>query len=104
MHLDIDASDFPEITEIWGVTENQIEVSVSATRSRPHNHRVRITALENLRSGATPRYFAHYEREVTVRDTANQEHEVWVEADYPWQDGETVEECLKASLLWLVTG
>jgi len=59
--LNIPDDAFESITEIWRTGSNQLEVSVSGTSKRPERHTVRITACENIRSGATPRYFAHYE-------------------------------------------
>jgi hypothetical protein len=103
-NLDIEESDFPEITEIWRTGPNQIVVSVSGTSKRPQRHVVRVTARENIRSGATPRYFAAYEQQVTITDANGTAREVWAEADYPWQDGQTAERCLKAALIWVSGG
>lgn len=102
--LGIGDDDFPEITEIWRTGPNEIVVSVSGTRKRPDRHVVRVVARENIRSGATPGYFAAYEQQVTITDAAGTSHEVWAEAEYPWQDGETVEDCLRAALIWVAGG
>jgi hypothetical protein len=103
-NLDIGESDFPEITEIWRTGPNVIVVSVNGTSKRPERHVVRITARENIRSGATPGYFAAYEEQVTITDANGTPREVWAETDYPWQDGDTAEDCLKAALIWVSGG
>jgi hypothetical protein len=99
MNLDLEPSSFQSVTEIWGSGPNEIVVHVTAKGGV--RRKVKITAQQNLRSGATPGYFATYEEEVEVVDAHGERREVWALAAFPWQDGETPEACLRAALIWV---
>lgn len=89
-----------EISEAWRTGTNQVEVYVRNSKHEGARH-VRVTAQENLKSGATPSYMASYEVEESFTDSNGDEHEIWVRADFPWQDGSTAEECLARALMWV---
>jgi hypothetical protein len=46
---------------------------------------------------------ADCEERITLTDVSGTERDVWADADYPWQDGRTAEDCLKAALIWVTT-
>ncbi|ATW24174.1 hypothetical protein [Candidatus Formimonas warabiya] len=97
MPICVSREDYPNITEIWGHGENTIVVNTTDGR------RVKITAAHNIRSGAIPNYYADYE-EVREIEIDGETLEVWVDAHYPWQDGDTVEDCLLGALVWVNSG
>ncbi len=95
MPIRVDRHSYPEVTEIWGYSPNSIILIMQDGRE------VKITALRNIKSGALPNYFACYEERVEVKINGRT-YVVWTEADYPWQDGETIEECLKLAIRWVI--
>jgi hypothetical protein len=94
MNLTIQKGELENLIEIWELGPTCVEVT---TKDRQH---FRITAARNIRSGATPKYFAHYEQlyKLTIN---GKEHEVWGATTFPWQDGETVEKCIGPALMWV---
>ncbi|OEH86242.1 hypothetical protein BHU72_11950 [Desulfuribacillus stibiiarsenatis] len=94
MPIKVSDANFSNIIEIWGHGPNTIEVHTGDGRQ------VKITAAHNIRSGATPNYYAHYE-EIQEIKIDKKTLKVWVAADYPWQVGETVEGCLRGALVWV---
>jgi hypothetical protein len=104
MSITLPEEGYEAILECWRVSPNTVKVVVQANKRKPHDHYVRITAEENVKSGAQPRYFAGYEEPVTVQDAEGVERDVWVDARYPWQDGRTIEECLVSAMRWVIKG
>lgn len=94
MPISLRDDQYPNISEVWGIGTNSIVAYTTDGRC------VKITARHNIRSGTTPNYFASYEerREIHI---GGETSEVWARADYPWQDGRTVEECLVLALQWI---
>lgn len=95
MPIKINADSYPEVTEIWGYSSNSIVLNMADGRE------VKIIAAHNIKSGATPKYFAHYEERIEI-EVNNQRHRIWAEVHYPWQDGDTIEECLKHAIRWVI--
>ncbi|NLO90195.1 MAG: hypothetical protein GX088_07745 [Clostridia bacterium] len=85
---------FPNINEIWGYGPNTIVVNTNDGRC------IKITAAKNIRSGGTSIYYSEYEemKEIQVGDKTIR---VWVVADYPWREGETIEQCLLEALVFV---
>lgn len=95
MPIQIRKDAYPEISEIWGCSPNSIILNMVDGRS------VKITALHNIKSGATPNYYADYEEKVGIENNGRT-YEVWADASYPWQDGETIEQCLRSAIRWVI--
>lgn len=100
MDLQITSGMFSHITEIWGNNPNQIEAVTD------DHKRYRITAQQNIRSGATENYWARYEIKVDIENPifdlpVGTLHYMWLPVDMPWQNGLTPEECLKGALRWV---
>jgi len=95
MWLPIVEGELNNINEIWDDGPNSIQVVTA-------NHRtIRITARGNIRSGAVPKYVAHYEEQVQIEPTGDQRIWVWAVVDFPWQDGADVQQCLLLALRWV---
>jgi len=95
MKLPITENEFKSINEIWDDGPNSIQVVTA-------NHRtIRITARGNVRSGAVPKYVAHYEEQVEIEPRSGQRIWVWAAVDFPWQDGADVQQCLLLALRWV---
>lgn len=94
MPITVEKDKFDNITEIWGIGSNIIQVT---TRD---NKTIRISALHNIRSGANPNYYAAYEEQVEMK-VNGKVRKVWVNADYHWEKGTTAEECLEKALVWV---
>ncbi len=86
---------YPEVAEIWGISSNSIVLNMVDGRE------VKITASHNIKSGAIPQYYADYEERVEF-EIGGKIYKVWAEATYPWQDGDTIEECLELAIRWVV--
>lgn len=91
MPIKVSKDDFLNIREIWGYGPNTIVIYTVDGRH------IKITAAQNIKSGSATKYSAEYEemKEVKIGDKTI---EVWVNAHYPWRDGDTVEECLLGAL------
>lgn len=89
MPISVNPNEFENITEIWEASPNTIEV---VTRSE---RRIRITARRVIRGPGGGPYHADY-KEMTAAG-------VWARptTEYPWQNGPTVEVCLRAALSWV---
>lgn len=94
MPIELREDQFPNITEVWGYGTNTIVVHTTEGRC------VKITAEHNIRGGSTPNYYAAYEERKEIR-IGSESYEIWVKADYPWQHGNTVQECLLLALGWV---
>lgn len=95
MPIKIDREKYPEVMEIWGCSSNSIILNMEDGRE------VKITALHNIKSGAQPNYFASYEERVEIKANGHT-YKVWMEASYSWQDGATIEECLRRAIRWVI--
>jgi hypothetical protein len=95
MPIRISPDQYPGISEIWGCGPNTIIVNTIEGRS------IKVTAQHNIRSGATPNYFADYEEKKQFQ-IGEETYDIWVDANYPWQDGNTAEECLLLAIRWVV--
>jgi len=95
MTISINEDHFKNIREIWQIGTDTL-VAVTA------NHRtIQIQACRNVRSGATPNYFAHYDELVEIQSEKGSRLEVWARDNFPWQDAEDAEKCLLRALHWV---
>lgn len=95
MNLNIKSNQFSNIHEIWIVGSHSVEIATK------NDNYYKIIARENVRSGATPNFYASYEilKEVNIN---NDDLEIWVrDRDLPWQDGDTIESCITRALSWI---
>ena len=104
MTFELEDGGYEEVIECWAVSPNAIEVLVRPRKS-DENQWVRITAKESIRSGATPRYWAGYEELTILPGAGGDEQRIWVDKTwkYPWQDGDTIQECLQMALQWVTS-
>jgi len=95
--LDIDASVYPNITELREVSSHAVEASAGGRRFR-------VTAQRDI-GRPEPYYWAEYEEEVSFSASdVDDMRTVWVGGlgiDIPWQDGDTIQECLRTALMWV---
>ena len=94
MNLTIRKDEFENLIEIWGIGPTSVEVV-----TKDHRH-FRVTAARNIRSGAEPQYFAQYEQLHTVT-VDGMERQLWGATSFPWQDGATIDECIRLALVWV---
>jgi hypothetical protein len=95
MNLNITNNQFQNITEIWIVGSNSVEILI-----KNHNQ-YRIIAQENIRSGATPAYYAAYEKleEIKINSTKK---DTWVRiTSLPSAYGDTIDSCILQAISWL---
>ena len=98
MDLNIDDDMYENLTEIYIVGENAVEV---VTRN---DRWFRIYAKETVRG--PHRFSASYDELIRgvfeAEDDPAGQHSVWVRAhDMPWQDGDTIEGCIRAAMSWV---
>lgn len=91
MPIHINGDNYPEVIEIWGCSPNSIILNMTDGRQ------VKITALHNIKSGATPSYYADFEQRVEIEHNG-ETYRVWADVSYPWQVGETIESCLISAI------
>jgi hypothetical protein len=99
--LDIKEDDFPQISEIWRNGPYQLEVVVEQPEESHRSREIKVTARENIRTGAIPRFYAIYEEKIRVNDADGNTREVWASTRYPWETGDTAEACLRGALRWI---
>jgi len=94
MSISVPADIFPNIHEIWEISPNAVEAWTANGRH------IRVTAVKNIRAKTRSYYIAKYEEEISVTlDGVPQR--VWVNPDFPWQDGGSAEQCLMSALGWV---
>jgi hypothetical protein len=94
MSFSVPEKSFSNITEIRQVGPNTIEVYTANDR------RVRINACESVRGGVG-RYMATYDELLEIEPKAGTRLNVWCVGNFPWQYGDTLDECLRAALRWV---
>ena len=92
MPISVKDENYKNIEVIRGIGTNAIQVIMSDFRT------FRIYAGHNILSGSTPKYSAIYD-ELVETTIGGETKRVWVEAPYPWQEEDTIEECLRRALL-----
>jgi hypothetical protein len=89
-HIDIDASQYPNITELYRSGWRSIEAHVG----RRH---FKVAVYEKLSDAEPPRFSVNYEEKIKVR-IEEEERPMWVKADLPWEAGDDPDECLRRAL------
>ena len=98
MDLEIEQDLYENLTEIYIISENVVEVTTRNDRT------FRIFAKETLRG--PHRFSASYDELVRgifqIENESDNDHSVWIRThEMPWQDGETIEGCLRAAMSWV---
>lgn len=88
--LDIDASPYPNITELYRTGFRRVDAHLG-------RRRFRIWIFEKLRDRDPPIYSANYE-EATQVQIRGEWQSLWVKTDLPWEAADSVEDCLRAAL------
>lgn len=95
MNLEIEQNLYENLTEIYIISENAVEVVTQ------NNRIFRITACETLRgpNNFSARYDELVRGKFDVENEPADEHLVWIKAhEMPWQDGNSIEECIRGAL------
>lgn len=99
MDLKIKPDIFSHVSEIWEVSSHAVEVW-----TKDWNH-YRITAHQRIRGGGNALYMARYEENVSAKlgleKRPSDSENIWVGADMPDADGDTIEECLHSAIGWV---
>ena len=88
--VELDLSLYPNITELCWAGSGYVEAYLG-------RRCFRVCVCETHSAGAQPLFCARYEEKTQIEI----DHEwrwLWVEADLPWQSGDTAEECMRAAL------
>lgn len=83
-----------DIRALYQVDPQSIEVVVSGAETHSGHQTFRITAKRRLPNGD---FCAAYEERIEM-DFEGTFRTIWAEAEFPWADGATVEECLGKAL------
>lgn len=95
MNINIQKNSFLNIQEIWVNNCHTIEVVTNK------DNRYKIISQENIRSNATPKYYAAYEKLISVNINGN-DMDLWIrDSSLPQQYGDTNEECVTSALGWV---
>lgn len=82
------------IRALYQLSPQSVEAVVRDADPHAGHRTFRITAKRRLPADD---YFAAYEERVDLQ-LEGRDRTVWVEAEFPWADGETAEECLRRAL------
>jgi hypothetical protein len=83
-----------DIRALYQLDPQSVEVVVSVGEAHSAHQTVRITAKRRLPNGD---FCAAYEERIEM-DYEGTSRMIWAEAEFPWADGATAEECLGKAL------
>ncbi|MCC5907533.1 MAG: hypothetical protein JJU13_15075 [Balneolaceae bacterium] len=98
MNLNIVEGEYENITEIYVIGSNAVHVVTRNERT------FRIFAEETIRG--PHRFSASYDElirgQFDALDDPDNEHSVWIRSNnMPWQDGNSIEGCIRAAMHWV---
>ena len=86
---------FPNINEIWSTGSNSLVVTTKGEKGR----RIKITAMQKIRSMSSEKYEAEYEEEIVLNK--KNKKRIWVSVEFPRAYGNSITVCLKSALKWV---